>query len=436
MTAHLDHPSFASAPALPDGGTLAYTDPAELAAAATDLGNLARATPGAVLRPGGPGDVVVMTGWCTEHEVPIKARGTGHTVAGQGLCAPGGVQIAMRSLADVHSVGRDVIDVDAGALLLDVVEAAAERGLRLRTGTPGYLRQTVGGALSTGAISLLPAQGSLLDAARELQVTGPSGELRWCSATREPELFHRVLGGMGEHGAITRARLDLVPMPSRVRSWDLRYDDIGALLADMRRLVPQADECYARWQAVPAGPEYHLIVSTHYDASTELAGLPAGLLAADRRVHDEDFLQHVTDVAVLYEQYVEDGWESTTKIWAEFFVPDATVDRVLTRLVPSLTDRDISPTGFGLIRPHRRHAFGQGSLSLPAPRTGGDPAELVYLVALFNDSTGRTPDPEWVTDRLTAASGYLRLAVDHGAVVYPTGSFQMSPVTVRPQVWP
>lgn len=423
MTAHLDHPSFDHAPALPNGGTLGYTDPAELEAAATDLGNLARATPGAVLRPGGPDDVAVMTGWCAENAVPIKARGTGHTVAGQGLCPPGGVQVAMRALADVHSIDEDGMDVDAGVLLLDVVEAAAERGLRVRSGTPGYLRQTVGGALSTGAVSQVPAAGSLLDSARELQVTSPSGDLLWCSATRDPALFHRVLGGLGEHGTITRARLHLVPMPSRVRTWDLRYDDIGDLLTDMRRLVPTADECHARWQIVPSGPAYHLIVSTHYDASTELGGLPAGLLAAERTVHDEDFLHHATDVADLYDQLVEDGWETTTKIWAGFFVPDATVDRVLAQVVPCLTGRDISPTGFGLIRPHHRHAFGQGSLSLPSPRTECDLAELVFLVDLFNDSTGTTPDLDWIAERLTAASGHLRLATDHGAVVYPTGSF-------------
>lgn len=59
------------------------------------------------------------------------------------------------------SIGDDVMDVDAGALLLNVVEAAAERGLRVRNGTPGHLRRTVGGALSTGAVSQSPVEGSL-----------------------------------------------------------------------------------------------------------------------------------------------------------------------------------------------------------------------------------------------------------------------------------
>lgn len=46
-------------------------------------------------------------------------------------------------------------------------------------------------------------------------VTG-KGELLTCSEERNSELFHAVLGGLGQFGVITRARIALEPAPHRV----------------------------------------------------------------------------------------------------------------------------------------------------------------------------------------------------------------------------
>lgn len=37
-----------------------------------------------------------------------------------------------------------------------------------------------------------------------------------CSKEQNPELFHAVLGGLGQFGIITRARISLEPAPQRV----------------------------------------------------------------------------------------------------------------------------------------------------------------------------------------------------------------------------
>lgn len=46
-------------------------------------------------------------------------------------------------------------------------------------------------------------------------VTG-KGELLTCSEEQNSELFHAVLGGLGQFGIITRARIGLEPAPQRV----------------------------------------------------------------------------------------------------------------------------------------------------------------------------------------------------------------------------
>jgi hypothetical protein len=42
------------------------------------------------------------------------------------------------------------------------------------------------------------------------------GELSTCSEEKNSELFHAVLGGLGQFGIITRARIALEPAPQRV----------------------------------------------------------------------------------------------------------------------------------------------------------------------------------------------------------------------------
>lgn len=44
------------------------------------------------------------------------------------------------------------------------------------------------------------------------------GNLVTCSAEKNSELFYAVLGGLGQFGIITRARIALAPAPKRVIS--------------------------------------------------------------------------------------------------------------------------------------------------------------------------------------------------------------------------
>lgn len=43
------------------------------------------------------------------------------------------------------------------------------------------------------------------------------GDFVTCSNKKNPELYHAVLGGLGQFGVITRARISLEPAPTMVR---------------------------------------------------------------------------------------------------------------------------------------------------------------------------------------------------------------------------
>lgn len=45
------------------------------------------------------------------------------------------------------------------------------------------------------------------------------GEVLDCSQEQNSELFHSVLGGLGQFGIITRARISLEPAPAMVMLW-------------------------------------------------------------------------------------------------------------------------------------------------------------------------------------------------------------------------
>lgn len=51
---------------------------------------------------------------------------------------------------------------------------------------------------------------------RILTFSTGKGDFITCSSTKKPKLFYAVLGGLGQFGIITRARIALQPAPNRV----------------------------------------------------------------------------------------------------------------------------------------------------------------------------------------------------------------------------
>lgn len=58
-----------------------------------------------------------------------------------------------------------------------------------------------------------------------------------CSREKHADLFRAVLGGLGQFGIITRARIPLFPAPARARYVRLVYAVAAALTADQERLI-------------------------------------------------------------------------------------------------------------------------------------------------------------------------------------------------------
>ncbi|RLM79470.1 cytokinin dehydrogenase 7-like [Panicum miliaceum] len=230
------------------------TDRNTTAKASTDFGRMVRAAPEAVFHPRTPADIAELIRFSASSPAPfpVAPRGQGHSWRGQSL-APGGVVVDMRSMGRGHRAARINVSTAAGAepyvdaggeqLWVDVLSAALRHGLAPRVWTD-YLRLTVGGTLSNAGIGGQAFRhGPQIANAHELDVITGTGEMVTCSRDKNSDLFFAALGGLGQFGVITRARIRLEPAPKRVRWVRLAYSDIAMFTKDQEFLISnQASE--------------------------------------------------------------------------------------------------------------------------------------------------------------------------------------------------
>ncbi|KAM1387953.1 hypothetical protein ACFX2I_016136 [Malus domestica] len=222
-------------------------DPSDVDTASIDFGMMSRAAPLAVLHPASAQDVagLVRAAYSSPHGFTVSARGHGHSINGQAQTNNGVViQMSGGSLrsgrpgqaARVSEKGM-YVDTWGGELWIDVLRSTLEYGLAPKSWTD-YLYLTVGGTLSNAGISGQAFNyGPQISNVHELDVVTGKGQLLTCSEEQNSELFHAVLGGLGQFGIITRARIALEPSPQRVRWIRVLYSNFSAFTKDQEFLI-------------------------------------------------------------------------------------------------------------------------------------------------------------------------------------------------------
>ncbi|GAB2267726.1 Cytokinin dehydrogenase [Dionaea muscipula] len=240
-----------------DISTRLRLDSVSTSSASGDFGNLVHATPAGVFYPSSVNDIVSLVNFSYNQQQPsgaaplvIAARGRGHSVRGQAL-AKDGVVVDMCSLnggdggkirvmiSTRSSVGWPCGYVDVGGeqMWIDVLRGCLDHGVAPLSWTD-YLYLTVGGTLSNAGISGQTFRyGPQITNVSELDVVTGRGELVTCSRKMNSELFFAVLGGLGQFGIITRARILVRPAPKRVKWVRMLYDDFVAFTRDEEQLI-------------------------------------------------------------------------------------------------------------------------------------------------------------------------------------------------------
>ncbi|XP_075512803.1 cytokinin dehydrogenase 1 [Primulina tabacum] len=212
--------------------------------AARDFGNRYHIMPYAVLYPQSVSDISSMIK-CIFHmsltsELTVAARGRGHSLQGQAQ-AYRGVVIIMESLQvpkmSFHDGKLPYVDVSAGELWINILHESLKHGMAPKSWTD-YLHLTVGGTLSNAGVSGQAFRhGPQINNVYELKVVTGRGEVVTCSEDQNAELFHAVLGGLGQFGIITQARIALEVAPRKVKWIRALYSDFSAFTKDQEHLI-------------------------------------------------------------------------------------------------------------------------------------------------------------------------------------------------------
>ncbi|KAK9682477.1 hypothetical protein RND81_10G076500 [Saponaria officinalis] len=213
---------------------------------ARDFGNRYHFHPIALLHPKSTYDIAKTVRHVfemgTSSEVTVAARGCGHALQGQSQ-AHRGIVVDMGSLGSqypiqVHVDGEfSYVDVHGGELWINILEECLKFGLTPKSWTD-YLHLSVGGTLSNAGISGQAfLHGPQISNVHKLEVVTGRGEVFNCSQNQNAELFHSVLGGLGQFGIITKARISLQPAPTMVKWIRVLYSDFTTFVRDQEHLI-------------------------------------------------------------------------------------------------------------------------------------------------------------------------------------------------------
>ncbi|XP_050386826.1 cytokinin dehydrogenase 6 [Argentina anserina] len=238
---NLDSPNLPSLITLPLEGHFNFH---EVQHAARDFGNRYQLLPVAVMHPKTVSDIATLIKHIWDNgprsDLTVAARGHGHSLAGQSQ-AHRGVVVNMESLKqqEIHVYTGEVpyADVSGGELWIDILHETLKYGLAPRSWTD-YLYLTVGGTLSNAGISGQAFRhGPQISNVRQLEVVTGRGETVKCSENQNDDLFHGVLGGLGQFGIITHASILLEAAPERVKWVRVLYSDFTAFTRDQEHLI-------------------------------------------------------------------------------------------------------------------------------------------------------------------------------------------------------
>nr|ALS05388.1 cytokinin oxidase/dehydrogenase 2 [Lotus japonicus] len=222
-------------------------DPVILSLASTDFGHIVHKNPFAIFTPSSVKDISKLIKFSKTLPIPftIAPRGQAHSLRGQAM-TNNGLVVNMTALNEFRNGSGIVVfdketppyvDVRGGQIWIDVLHATLQHGLTPLSWTD-YLYLSVGGTLSNAGISGQTFRfGPQISNVHELDVVTGKGDTVTCSTKKNSDLFYAVLGGLGQFGIITRARIALGPAPTRAKWLRLLYNDFSAFSRDQEHLI-------------------------------------------------------------------------------------------------------------------------------------------------------------------------------------------------------
>src|SRR5215218_1160240 len=208
-------------------------------AAGTPLGR-----PDMVIRPRTEEDVATVLAIAQEQRVPVVPWGGGSGTQGGALPIHGGIVIDLRSLDQVIEIDDTsmTVTVQAGKNGRELEAELNARGLMLPHYPASVEWATVGGYIAARGSGVLSTRyGKIEDLVLTLRVATPAGGLMETIGVPRhamgPELTQLFVGSEGTLGVITRAALQIVPLPAERRFAAVAFPTVSAGIGALRRAL-------------------------------------------------------------------------------------------------------------------------------------------------------------------------------------------------------
>src|SRR3954454_10749098 len=208
-------------------------------AAGTPLGR-----PDVVAVPRSEEDVAAALRVAAAHGVPVVAWGGGSGTQGGAVPTNGGLVVDLRALNRIVEIDEISMTVtaQAGVNGNTLERTLNERGLMLPHYPASSEWATVGGYVAARGSGVLSTRyGKIEDLVLSLRVALAGGELIDTVAVPRhavgPELTQLFVGSEGTLGIITRATLEVVPLPPERRFLTLRFPSIDAGIEAFRKTL-------------------------------------------------------------------------------------------------------------------------------------------------------------------------------------------------------
>jgi alkyldihydroxyacetonephosphate synthase len=202
------------------------------------------ARPDVVVRPRTEEDVATVLAIAHEQRVPIVPWGGGSGTQGGALPIRGGIVIDLRTLAEVIEIDETsmTITVQAGKNGRELEAELNARGLMLPHYPASVEWATVGGYIAARGSGVLSTRyGKIEDLVLSMRVATPAGGLMDTIGVPRhamgPELTQLFVGSEGTLGVITRATLQIVPLPQTRRFAAVAFPTVSAGIGAMRRAL-------------------------------------------------------------------------------------------------------------------------------------------------------------------------------------------------------
>ena len=189
-------------------------------------------------------EIVEIMKYANNNNTPVTVRGAGTGLVGAAVPILGGILLDLSGMNKILELDEDnlTLTVEPGVLIMEIAKFVEEHDL-FYPPDPGEKTATIGGNVSTNAGGMRAVKyGVTRDYVRGMEVVLPSGEVlelggKVVKNSSGYSLKDLIIGSEGTLGIITKIVLKLLPLPKKVISLLVPFNDLESAIETVPKII-------------------------------------------------------------------------------------------------------------------------------------------------------------------------------------------------------